>query len=106
MTLGCSACFSADPDGTVRLPFDPKTGQLIPELWQRWLDWDPVRMVPKYADALRSLPRWLDHHGYDPLGLPPLRAAIARRFTARGLPTTSEQILVVSGALQALDLRG
>ena len=56
------------------------------------------------TQALRELPRWLDHHGYDPLGLPPLRAAIARRFTARGLPTTSEQILVVSGALQALDL--
>src|SRR5436305_33395 len=31
-------------------------------------------------------------------------AATVRRFTARGLPTTSEQILVVSGALQALDL--
>jgi DNA-binding transcriptional MocR family regulator len=56
------------------------------------------------AEALRALPRWLDHHGYDPLGLPPLRAAIARRFSDRGLPTTSEQILVVSGALQALDL--
>src|SRR3954468_106649 len=56
------------------------------------------------AGALRALPRWLDHHGYDPLGLPPLRAAIARRFSDRGLPTTSEQILVVSGALQALDL--
>jgi len=56
------------------------------------------------AEAVRALPRWLDHHGYDPLGLPPLRAAIARRFTDRGLPTTSEQILVVSGALQALDL--
>ncbi len=22
---------------------------LRPEVWQRWLDWDPVRMVPKYA---------------------------------------------------------
>src|SRR3954452_4758101 len=29
-TLGCSACFSADEDGTVRLPFDTTTGQLIP----------------------------------------------------------------------------
>jgi DNA-binding transcriptional MocR family regulator len=35
------------------------------------------------AEALRALPRWLDHHGYDPLGLPPLRAAIARRFCRR-----------------------
>ena len=33
-----------------------------------------------------------------------MRDAIARRFTARGLPTSSEQILVVNGALQALDL--
>jgi DNA-binding transcriptional MocR family regulator len=64
----------------------------------------PPELDAIVATALRELPRWLDHHGYDPLGLPPLRAAIARRFSARGLPTTSEQILVVSGALQALDL--
>jgi DNA-binding transcriptional MocR family regulator len=64
----------------------------------------PPELDSIVATALRALPRWLDHHGYDPLGLPPLRAAIARRFSARGLPTTSEQILVVSGALQALDL--
>lgn len=54
--------------------------------------------------AVDELPRWLDHHGYDVFGLPPLRAAIAARFTARGLPTTPDQILVTSGALQALDL--
>ena len=50
-----AACYSADPDGTVRLPFDPATGELIPEVWERWLAWDPVRMVPKHADALRSM---------------------------------------------------
>jgi len=61
MTLGVAACFSADDDGTVRLPFDTKTGQLIPELWDRWLAWDPVRMVPRYADALRGLTAiWID----------------------------------------------
>jgi hypothetical protein len=61
ITLGVAACFSADDDGTVRLPFDTKTGQLIPELWQRWLDWDPVRMVSKYAAALRGLTAiWID----------------------------------------------
>jgi S-formylglutathione hydrolase FrmB len=51
---GVAACFSADPDGTVRLPFDPATGRLVEPVWQRWLDWDPVRMVPRHADALRS----------------------------------------------------
>jgi len=61
MTLGVAACFSADDDGTVRLPFDSRTGQLIPELWERWLAWDPVRMVPTYADALRGLKAiWID----------------------------------------------
>jgi hypothetical protein len=49
MTLGCSACFSAAPDGTPHLPFDPRTGVLIPDRWQRWLDWDPVRMADKYG---------------------------------------------------------
>ncbi|MGH8565342.1 MAG: alpha/beta hydrolase [Gammaproteobacteria bacterium] len=50
-----AACYSADPDGTVRLPFDPATGQLVPEVWERWLTSDPVRMVPHHAEALRSL---------------------------------------------------
>jgi S-formylglutathione hydrolase FrmB len=50
-----AACYSADEDGTVRLPFDPDTGELIPEVWGRWLEWDPVRMVKKHADALRGM---------------------------------------------------
>ena len=37
------------------LPFDVDTGELIPEVWDRWLAWDPVRMVPSYADSLRGL---------------------------------------------------
>ena len=32
-------------------------------------------------------------HGYAPAGLPELRAAVAARFTERGVPTTPEQIL-------------
>jgi hypothetical protein len=50
-----AACYSADEDGTVRLPFDPATGRLIAEIWDRWLEKDPVRMVPRYADALRDV---------------------------------------------------
>jgi hypothetical protein len=61
MMLGIAAAFSADDDGTPRLPFDTRTGVLRPELWQRWLDWDPVRMVAKHADAVRSLRAvWID----------------------------------------------
>jgi S-formylglutathione hydrolase FrmB len=50
-----AACYSTDDDGTVRLPYDTATGQLIPEVWERWLRWDPVRMVPRHADALRKM---------------------------------------------------
>jgi hypothetical protein len=50
-----AACYSADPDGTVRLPFETATGRLIPEVWERWLRWDPVRMVADRADALRGM---------------------------------------------------
>jgi S-formylglutathione hydrolase FrmB len=59
--LGCAACFSAREDGTPELPFDPVTGVLRPDVWQRWLDWDPVRMVERYADAVRSWRAvWID----------------------------------------------
>jgi hypothetical protein len=50
-----AACYSADEDGTVQLPYDVDTGALRPEIWERWLAWDPVRMASEHADALRSL---------------------------------------------------
>jgi S-formylglutathione hydrolase FrmB len=50
-----ASCYSTDEDGTVHLPYDTDTGELKPEVWERWLAWDPVRMAPRYADALRSL---------------------------------------------------
>ena len=50
-----AACYSTDPDGAVRLPFDTDTGELDREVWERWLAWDPVRMAFERADALRSL---------------------------------------------------
>jgi dienelactone hydrolase len=39
----------------VQLPYDTDTGELRPEIWERWLAWDPVRMAGERADALRSL---------------------------------------------------
>jgi hypothetical protein len=50
-----AACYSAEPDGTVTLPFDPATGRLRDEVWRRWLALDPVRMAAGHAEALRSL---------------------------------------------------
>jgi hypothetical protein len=56
LNLWCmAACYSADEDGTVRLPFDPDTSRLDDKVWARWLRWDPVRMVPDHAEALRGM---------------------------------------------------
>lgn len=61
MMWAMAACWSTDTDGSVRLPFDTATGRIIDEVWERWLDWDPVRMVAQHADALRAQRAiWID----------------------------------------------
>ncbi|WP_402464728.1 MocR-like transcription factor YczR [Isoptericola aurantiacus] len=57
-----------------------------------------------YARALEALPAYLSGGGYAHLGIEPLRAAIAARYRARGVPTTTDQILVTTGAQQAIAL--
>jgi S-formylglutathione hydrolase FrmB len=54
-TWAMAACYSANDDGSIDLPFDTKTGRLIDEVWQRWLACDPVRMVDTHAETLRGL---------------------------------------------------
>jgi DNA-binding transcriptional MocR family regulator len=53
------------------------------------------------ADAFSEMVMLASDHGYAPLGLPALRAEIARDLRARGLPTAPQQILVTNGAQQA-----
>ena len=54
-TWAMAACYSANENGSVDLPFEPETGKLRPEVWERWLAWDPVRMAAGRAEALRGL---------------------------------------------------
>ncbi len=56
------------------------------------------------AAAAAHLPQLTAGTGYDPVGVPRLREAIAARFAARGVPTDASQILITNGALHALDL--
>jgi DNA-binding transcriptional MocR family regulator len=64
----------------------------------------PPQVHAAFAAALDELPRHLPGTGYDYFGLPALRARVADRFTARGLPTTPDQVLVTSGGLQGIRL--
>ncbi|PZF80606.1 PLP-dependent aminotransferase family protein [Jiangella anatolica] len=64
----------------------------------------PAQVRRAYEAALDQLPRHLPGQGYHLFGLPELRAAVADRLTARGLPTLPEQVLVTSGAQHAFTL--
>ncbi|WP_265523685.1 PLP-dependent aminotransferase family protein [Oerskovia flava] len=62
----------------------------------------PPQLHPAYTRALEALPAYLPGHGYDPLGLQPLRVALAQLYTDRGTPTVPDQILVTTGAQHAI----
>jgi DNA-binding transcriptional MocR family regulator len=64
----------------------------------------PPQLHAAYTAALDELPRLLPGTGYDYRGLPALRLRLAERFTQRGLPTSPDEVLVTSGALQAVRL--
>jgi DNA-binding transcriptional MocR family regulator len=61
-------------------------------------------LAEEWAAAAPDVAAQLGHHGYLGLGLPALRQAIAAHLTAGGLPTAEEQVLVTSGAQQAIGL--
>ncbi|OIH98224.1 MULTISPECIES: PLP-dependent aminotransferase family protein [unclassified Curtobacterium] len=54
--------------------------------------------------AVRHVPAALAGIGYDTVGDPGLRAAVAARYTERGLPTDPSQIVVTIGAQHAIAL--
>jgi hypothetical protein len=86
-----AACYSAEEDGTVTLPFEIETGRLVDEVWQRWLAWDPVRMAPRHADALRSLRAiWLDAGTKDEWYLDNGAVAVSRELEKLGIEHTLE----------------
>lgn len=53
--------------------------------------------------ALEELPPYAHTHGDYPAGLPALRRMLAERYTALGVPTMPEQIMVTTGAMGAMD---
>ncbi|NNG39915.1 PLP-dependent aminotransferase family protein [Flexivirga sp. ID2601S] len=59
-------------------------------------------LTTAYADSAPRLAGYTSGAGYFPLGVPELREAVAERFTARGVPTAADQIIVTTGALAAL----
>ncbi|GAA1779804.1 PLP-dependent aminotransferase family protein [Leucobacter iarius] len=91
----------------VRLPV-PRLPESAPSGHEIDLSRATLPALPWLAEAAREaaedLPSWLHTDGYDPIGLPEVRAALAQRYEERGLPTEPEQILVTLGAQHAIAL--
>ena len=92
--LAMSACYSPDqtlPLG-IRFPFDTQTGEIITEVWARWLEHDPVRMVERYTEELRSLKLlYLDAGTRDEFALDLGARILASRLKERNIPFVHEE---------------
>jgi hypothetical protein len=101
--MGCyamAASYSATGNGTIDLPFDVETGELRPEVWERWLRWDPVRMarLPDHQKTLRGLRGiWIDSGGSDEYYLDLGATAFHRAVVDAGLPERSVHFELFDG---------
>jgi len=104
---GYAAAYSGNADGSVSLPFDD-TGMLVPDVWARWLDRDPVRMAanPEYAEALRSLKGiWIEAGDRDEYYLDLGATAFRRAVAAAGVPESSVYFELFDGKHGAIEYR-
>jgi S-formylglutathione hydrolase FrmB len=69
-------------------PVDMETGALVEDVWQRWLSWDPVRMIdrPEYLAAWRSMKCiYLDCGLWDELNFPVGTRILSNKLKAAGI---------------------
>ncbi len=55
--IGMSACYSPNKDSKIGfdLPFDLETGEILEDVWTKWLEHDPTRLVKKHREDLKTL---------------------------------------------------
>ncbi|MFI0942203.1 PLP-dependent aminotransferase family protein [Streptomyces sp. NPDC021020] len=99
--------WTAIPDGHVLPtrglePLPPDAAGSVIDLGCAALPAPEPWLTQSMEGALAELPAYAATHGDFPAGLPVLREAIADRYTARGVPTMPEQIMVTTGAMGAI----
>ena len=89
--IGMSACYS--PNGTdFDMPFDLETGEIRKDVWSRWLEQDPVRLVEKNVENLKSLRLlYLDAGTRDEFGLDLGARILAKKLRDLGIPHIHEE---------------
>ncbi|HEX6128373.1 MAG TPA: alpha/beta hydrolase-fold protein [Candidatus Limnocylindria bacterium] len=101
-----AACYSADADGTVRLPFDTDSGEMVPAVWERWLAHDPVRMAAARPEALRRMRAvWIDAGRSDDYYLDLGASAFHRAVLAAGVDAERVRFELFDGTHADLEWR-
>jgi enterochelin esterase family protein len=93
-TIAMASCYSPNPKSPLGfdLPFDEKTGEMRWDVWERWVAWDPVAMLPRYAKNLKKLrTRFLDCGTRDQFHLHWGARIFAARARRLGVPFVHEE---------------
>ncbi|THA27396.1 PLP-dependent aminotransferase family protein [Streptomyces sp. RKND-216] len=83
-------------------PLPPEAADTMIDLGCAALPAPEPHLTAAFEYALTELPPYTHTHGDYPAGLPVLREAVARHYTARGVSTMPEQIMITTGAMGAL----
>lgn len=92
--LAMAACYSPDADAPlgIGLPVDLHTCERIPEVWARWLEWDPVELLDRYGENLRKLRLlYMDCGTRDEFSLHFGARLMAKRLSERGIASEYEE---------------
>lgn len=89
LTIAMAPCYAPNvnhPPVYGDLFFELKTGTVIPEIWEKYMAWDPVRMVDRYAMNLQKLKYIrLESGAQDEHALQFGHRQIAKKLTAHGI---------------------
>jgi S-formylglutathione hydrolase FrmB len=102
-TYAMAAAYSAN-----ELPFDIETGERNPEVWERWLRFDPVMLARKeqHRETLRNLRAvWIDSGRSDEYYLELGAIAFHREVLISGIPQDRVHFELFEGTHRALTWR-
>jgi S-formylglutathione hydrolase FrmB len=90
------------------LPFDLETGELDADVWERWLEWDPVMRgrTPEGREVLRNMQAiWIDSGRSDEYHLELCASAFHREVLAAGTPDENVHFELFEGTHRGLTWR-
>ncbi len=94
MNLCMAATYDPDPRTSLgfRVPFNLESGEVIERRWREWRKHDPINLVHKYRDALKSMRGlYIDCGSRDQYHIHYGARILSKRLTAAGIRHTYEE---------------